>query len=195
MDTIKEQLKSLGLVQTTKSVSVQKVDIKEGEKDISHHVLKHLLGIIVARKRFSKVTTYLLKNELRFTSPIKKKLKELHEGSINNNFLNEVEFSKYVLSLNFKLANKRFKARQEILKERKKPVKNKSSKQKNKVYGKPSKPVPLILGPKIGLGLESKIKISRIRSSDVVIDKNTNQEKVTDKSILYVAGWSLSADE
>jgi hypothetical protein len=106
-----------------------------------------------------------------------------------------VEFSKYVLSLNFKLANKRFKARQEILKERKKPVKNKSSKQKNKVYGKPSKPVPLILGPKIGLGLESKIKISRIRSSDVVIDKNTNQEKVTDKSILYVAGWSLSADE
>lgn len=49
---------------------------------------------------------------------------------------------------------------------------------------------------RIGLGLESKIKPSRVRREDVIQDTRTRKENVTgsDKSILYAAGFSLKKD-
>nr|WP_306287578.1 hypothetical protein [Pseudoalteromonas sp. WY3] len=48
--------------------------------------------------------------------------------------------------------------------------------------------------PTIGLGVESSLKIPKVRSSEVVIDKNTINHHIRDKSILYAAGWSLAKD-
>jgi hypothetical protein len=55
------------------------------------------------------------------------------------------------------------------------------------------KKYPEIVKPvQIGFGLESKVKIPRVRSSDVVKDPHTTAAKEQDKHILYAAGWSLS---
>ena len=52
---------------------------------------------------------------------------------------------------------------------------------------------PEIVKPvQIGFGLESKVKIPRVRTSDVVKDAHTTATKEQDKHILYAAGWSLS---
>lgn len=43
----------------------------------------------------------------------------------------------------------------------------------------------------IWLGLESNVKIQRVRADDVVIDKNIDKTDKKDKNILYAAGWSI----
>ena len=43
----------------------------------------------------------------------------------------------------------------------------------------------------IGLGVETEIKIPRIRREDVKIDVNTEKKKKVEKAILYAAGWTL----
>lgn len=46
--------------------------------------------------------------------------------------------------------------------------------------------------PKIGLGLESDIKIRRIKIDEVVLDKHTKScDKEPQYHALYPAGWSL----
>ncbi|HIF9250973.1 TPA: hypothetical protein ACX6RB_003846 [Photobacterium damselae] len=52
---------------------------------------------------------------------------------------------------------------------------------KNQVY----KPV------KVGLELSSCIKIPRVKSEEIRIDKTTTLKTPSDKSILYVPGWNL----
>lgn len=49
----------------------------------------------------------------------------------------------------------------------------------------------------IGLGLETKLKPSRVRREDVTQDTRTRKENVTgsDKSIIYAAGFSLKKDK
>lgn len=44
----------------------------------------------------------------------------------------------------------------------------------------------------IGLGVETKVKIPRVKASDVVKDEHTTVSKKQDKHILYAAGWILS---
>lgn len=48
---------------------------------------------------------------------------------------------------------------------------------------------------KIGLSTESTVKIQRIRVEDVKKDIQTTNKNKTDKSILYVPGWSLKYDK
>jgi len=321
MNTIKEQLIGLGLVHIKKSEPKCNANfIEDNEKtDINHQVMMKILELIITRNRFSKVSTYLLKQGLSFPPNIKNKLKKLHENSIKKNYLDEVEFKKYILSLDFDIARKRFDKRQEQIKSRKKKaqpyemktfVNSKASmpmtdteltfpKQK-KVSKSPSKKInrkiiaiddidtiisqlsmngsynsfirllnfsqlKLSKGDKhklrtfyrsirkqkkivkselvsfvnqinrknarldslgaeeksklqdvfkdkplrdkkqfvedklqnrhdsikIGFGLESEVKIERVRAADVVIDKNTKNTSSHDKHILYAAGWSL----
>ena len=45
---------------------------------------------------------------------------------------------------------------------------------------------------KIGFGLESSYKPRKIDRLSVHVDENTNAMLVEDKSILYVAGWSVN---
>ena len=48
---------------------------------------------------------------------------------------------------------------------------------------------------KLGLGIESKVKIPRIKSEEVIIDLNTELKSETSKSILYAAGFSMHQDD
>ncbi|GLO06573.1 MULTISPECIES: hypothetical protein [Pseudomonas] len=50
-------------------------------------------------------------------------------------------------------------------------------------------------GGRIGLGLESSFKPKKVKRDDVVLDAQTTAPASTDKSILYVPGWSLSEDQ
>lgn len=47
-------------------------------------------------------------------------------------------------------------------------------------------------GGRIGLGLESSFKPKKIKRDEVVLDAQTTAQASSDKSILYVPGWSLS---
>lgn len=44
----------------------------------------------------------------------------------------------------------------------------------------------------IGLGLESSFKPKMVKREEVVLDAQTTAQQSTDKSIMYVSGWSLS---
>ena len=105
------------------------------------------------------------------------------------------------MNLDFGLAKERFSKRQKFRKERKKNLsKSNNSRKSKKIYKPPNRPkvtaqdkiTQLRATPKLGLGIETQIKIPKVRATDVVIDKNTKQDKATDKSILYAAGWSLA---
>jgi hypothetical protein len=198
METIKDQLRELGLIkiETNKHPSNFKT-VEQGEElDINRQALMKLIELIITCKPFAKATSYLSNQKLLFQPSVRKRLKKLYEDSIKNNYLDEVEFTKYILNLDFELANKRFSKRQALRKERK----NKISKKSKKIYKAPNRPITSARDkinqlkglPKLGLGIETQIKIRKVMAVDVVIDKNTKQDKVTDKSILYVAGWSLS---
>jgi hypothetical protein len=203
VETIKVQLRELGLIEAEtnkKNLKFNSVE-KDKELDINHQVLFKLFELILTSKRFAKATSYLSDQKLLFQPSVKKKLKKLYEDSVKSNCLDEVEFTKYILNLDFELAKKRFIKRQALRKERKKnPLQNKAPKKSKKVYKAPNRPkisaqdkINQLKGlSKLGLGIETQIKIPKIRATDVVIDKNTKQNKVTDKSILYAAGWSLS---
>jgi hypothetical protein len=169
--------------------------------DIAQRVTIKLLELIIARKHFSKASSYLSNQKLLFPSTIKRNLKRLHENGITNNFVNEIEFKEYILSLNFDSAKELFHKKQLTRKERKKNKSKISRLKKNKKGYKTPIRQKLSVQEKIkelkaietiGLGVKSVIKIPKVKSIDVVIDKNTEQEKIVDKSILYAAGWSLS---
>ena len=53
----------------------------------------------------------------------------------------------------------------------------------------------LRIGVRIGLGLQSKVTLPKIRREDVSIDKQTRNKNQFDKHILYAAGWSLSDED
>ena len=57
---------------------------------------------------------------------------------------------------------------------------------------KQAKQPNLIKPVQIGLGIETKVRIPRVKASDVVIDEHTTVSNKQDKHILYAAGWTLS---
>lgn len=78
--------------------------------------------------------------------------------------------------------------------------KKKQIKKQDSITSTPKPEVPLedrkdslayVNTPQIGLGLESKQEIPRVKSDEVVIDRNTKRENQYDNHIIYVAGFSL----
>ena len=134
MDTIKEQLRELGFVKAESNKPNLKLEKFKDvqELDINHQVLMKLLELIISRKPFLKATSYISNQKLLLQPSIKKKLKRLYEESVKNNYLDEVEFSKYILNLDFGLAKERFSKRQKLRKERKANLSTSKNSRKNK---------------------------------------------------------------
>ncbi|WP_138953793.1 hypothetical protein [Vibrio rotiferianus] len=100
----------------------------------------------------------------------------------------EEELISVVSSINLDAAKKRWVR----LRQTKKPKRKRGRKPSLKVDLSAEEILKSRRGtPRIGLGLESQVNIPRVKSREVVVDKNTSTEKVTDKHILYAAGWNL----
>lgn len=209
MKSIKEQMEALKInvepVQN-KTDKTNSVTSFKNENPLPQDLIDEILLIVVsnlpAHKCNSKVSDVFIKNQLKIKIIIKKRLKNIILKAKKDSFLDTLAFTNFLASIDADKA-RLFFSNNAAAKASQVKKKNKKPKQDKKAQLKPLAPSNL---PKpsakeilqesrgikvIGLGIESIVNIPRVKSADVQIDKNTSNDKITDKSILYAAGWSI----
>lgn len=195
MASIKEQLISLGVSQKEGSSKLS-VHYDAGELSLSELTHNKLVELIIAKQPFGRLHSFLANKELRLNKTVRKKLQLLYKASIDNNFLDSIALKVEIEKIDFEKAKESFLKRKDQKNARKS---GKSKKRKIKPYVAPpqrkvsakEKVSQLKAIKRIGFGLESEVKIPKIKSTEVAIDKYTEIENRGEKSILYAAGWSL----
>lgn len=176
-------------------------------QDFINEILSIVISNLSSQKCNSNVSALFTENQLKLNKKVKKRLNNIISNAKKDNFLDTLLFTDFLTSIDSKKARIAFKnnsvAKANQLKKKKNKKKNKT-KQDKAAELKPLAPSNL---PKpsakellqesrgikvIGLGVESIVNIPRVKSADVQIDKNTSNDKITDKSILYAAGWTIN---
>ncbi|MGO2181801.1 MAG: hypothetical protein ACTH36_05670 [Pseudoalteromonas nigrifaciens] len=197
MSIIKEQLLILGAVPKKQKV------IADHKAELAELLFEKLIESIINKESIGKFYSSLRAYQCRLTPVIRKKIRVKHQKAINSNSLDIIDLKNFIKSIDLEAAKKRFiEHKNKKLAGRCKPKLKLKKGKETKPYKTPkTRKVPieekkeqLKAIPTIGLGVESSLKIPKVRSSEVVIDKNTINHHIRDKSILYAAGWSLAKD-
>ncbi|WP_198559918.1 DUF7195 family protein [Colwellia sp. 12G3] len=170
-------------------------ELEEVYVGIGDKIINNIIKLIIVENGICKIHLDLQKLHLKLSPIEKKKLKGFHVSAISNNFLNETSLINFLRSINYPKAIARFTDKRNKAKAKKKTKITKTQKVQ-RITNLPANSIDDILETssglkKIGLGLESNVKISRVRAYEVIIDKNTSLDSTYDKSILYAAGWSI----
>lgn len=195
MSMIKDQLLTLDVA------SKMQKTIVDPNADLAELLSEKLIDSIINKKSLNKFYSCLNDYQCRLPPAIKKKVKNKHQKAINSNSLDIVSLNNFIKSIDLESAKKKIiEHKKKKLVRQCKPKLNKRREAKPYKAPKPrkisvkDKIEQLKATPTIGLGVESSLKIPKVKSSEVVIDKNTINHYIRDKSILYAAGWSLAKD-
>ncbi|MDN3490527.1 MULTISPECIES: hypothetical protein [unclassified Pseudoalteromonas] len=195
LSIIKEQLLTLGVVPKKQKV------IAAHKAELAELLFEKLIETIINKESICKFYSYLRACQCRLTPVIRKNIRAKHQKAINSNSLDIIDLKNFIKSIDLEVAKKRFiehENKKLIRRSKPKPKKRKETKPyktpKTRKVSIEEKIEQLKATSTIGLGVESSFKIPKVRSSEVVIDKNTINHHIRDKSILYAAGWSLAKD-
>lgn len=199
MNTIKDQLLKLGLKSQPESKKLP--NLKESSKDelsTKDSFLEYFISASVNKAGLDVFFENISMLGLRLSKTDKKKLWQIYNSIIEKNFLDVTTLSEELGTINLVSALNRFlhkeKTNDQKVKYKEKTRKNKVAHKPSLIFEKPSTKdkIEQIRGTiQIGFGLESKVKIARVKRVDVLLDDKTMPVKSSDKSIIYAAGWSL----
>lgn len=194
MKDIREQLLDLGfngedLNQPSDILRLLTTDLKD-----------QFLSLIMNRDQLGKFYEEARYHNLDFRKRVRRDLHAIYKTAMRSQFIDALEVERYFQSLEVKHTKGKDK-RKKIFVD--KTVKRKSA--RNKTSRKRLSKQPLRLdsitasekaeamreATKIGLGIESSLKLPRVRRDAVVIDIHTKGDGNYEKSILYAAGHSL----
>lgn len=153
---------------------------REGENimklDTRELIDETLLRVIMG-DTYQKILCLLGSNGIKFNKNQKEKLKQVLFTKEKDNYVNAI-YLKEFLSVSIHSAAQKKRKIFRSLKDAKNYVREIRNHRKNI--------------PQIGLGIESRVRIPRVKSAEVTFDKNTKLDKIHEKSILYTAGWAIN---
>lgn len=200
MKDIREQLLDLGFTEA----AVEDLNkLQEDNRFVITDLKDQFLSVIMNRDELGKFYDVACSHNLNFQKKVRRDLHAIYQNAVKSQYLDISEVERYFQSLNIKLAKGRDKSRKVFVD---RSAKNRKSGQKK--YNSRSSKRPLRVGrlsaaekaealraaTKIGLGIESCLKLPRVRRDAVIIDIHTSSERRYDKSILYAAGHSLKSE-
>lgn len=193
-----------------KNIREQLLDLGFNGKDLNQpqDILRFLttdlkdqfLSLIMNRDQLGKFYEEARYHNLDFRKRVRRDLHAIYETAMRSQFLDALEVERYFQSLVIKHTKGQGKRKRISID---KNVKGKSA--RNNTPRKRLSKQPLRMdsitasekaeamreAAQIGLGIESSLKLPRVRRDAVVIDIHTKGDSNYEKSILYAAGHSL----
>jgi hypothetical protein len=153
-------------------------------------IIKNVTCLAMDKSSYEKIIVVFADAEFRLAKEDRKKLKSFVDIAANENVPDLIAFRTFLNSIDFDKARACYQGRKPGLKSLKGTFSEYKPPKRVKVTA--TEILSINKGTvKIGLGLESNVKLSRVKADDVVIDKNTDKKNKNDRSILYATGWNI----
>ena len=115
MSTIKEQLQKLGYNSQVETQKLKTPEVLNSADDVLLVLfIDEFTNIILNKDNFNKIYSFLLSNRLLLSRKQNKELLKIYNTALKSNFLNFLNLSDYISSIDLNSASQRFQNREKL---------------------------------------------------------------------------------